>query len=342
MMGLGESELDAAALAQRGLVAALVLGLLGRSARDVRDARVLVGTLETLARAEPARVDLVVLVDAAVIADAELPAALAGVRRILGEGAAVALVVGSPVTCSFVHIARTIAPAARSPATSARTPLRDDAYARARRWAAPRAALRLAPRLDPDRFVRIASAAGAAGLTLVEADVATATPALARVRGIKTSRARALLTTIGLGAAARALLFVPSARAPKGGLARAKVERLADAWVSAGASGALHQAVDGEGRADDSAHPSALVSAALTILGERATAAVPPLAFGALLREARERWTSTARASGARATPSAKDSPDLAVALYRLAADDRIELHAVDPQNPTWTLTIAG
>ncbi|HSO37927.1 MAG TPA: hypothetical protein VLT33_35610, partial [Labilithrix sp.] len=269
-----------------------------------------------------AAVDLVVTVDAGVTVDAELPAALAGLRRVLGAGAAVALGGGSSVTRGFVHDART---GAAPPAPASR----EDAYAQARRWAAPRAAARLAPALDGDRFARIGDAAGAAGLLLVEADVATAAPALSRVRGVRTSRARALLSTFALGAAARALLFVPSDRAPRGGLARAKVERLADAWVSAGAA------------RSGPPHPSALVSAALTVLGERASAAAPPLAFDALRREARERGTATARASGARATPSAKDSLELASALYRLAADERVELYAVDPLAPTWVLTLA-
>ncbi|HSO34940.1 MAG TPA: hypothetical protein VLT33_20565, partial [Labilithrix sp.] len=183
MTALGTSELDAAALAQRALVAGLVLGVLGRSARHLRGTRVLVGALETLATAEHAAVDLVVTVDAGVTVDAELPAALAGLRRVLGEGAAVALVVGSSVTRGFVHDARTGA-APPVPAS------REDAYARARRWAAPRAAARLAPALDAERFARIVDAAGAAGLVLVEADVAMAAPALSRVRGVRTARAR--------------------------------------------------------------------------------------------------------------------------------------------------------
>jgi hypothetical protein len=314
-------ELDAAALAQRALVAALVLGVVGRTARDVRHARVLVGALEKLAAAEPAGFDLVVVRDGGVVAETGLPSALTAVRRVLGDGAAVALVVGSPVTCSFVQDARNLATASPHPA-------RDDAFALARRWATPRAAASLAPPLDHDRFARFLDAAAAAGLTLVEADVAGVAPGLARVRGIKTSRARALLTTLAIGSAARALLFVPAVRAPKGGLARAKVERLADAWVSAGA-------------ARDTAHSSALVGAALAILAERASAGHEPIAGGALLRDARERWTSMARESGTRATPSAKDATDLASALYRLAADERVELYAVDPQNPTWNLTIA-
>ena len=320
MTAPGANELDAAALAQRALVAALVLGLLGRTAREVREARVLVGALETLARGERAPIDLLVTVDAGVVGVDALPSALAGLRRVLGEGAAVALVVGSPFAHSFVHDARN---------PSGAPPPRDDAYALARCWAAPRAATRLAPTLDRERFARVVDAAAAADLTLVEADVATIAPALARVRGVKSARARALLTTIALGAAARALLFVPSGRAPRGGLARAKVERLTDAWVSAGAARA------------GATHPSLLVRAALTVLDERASAALPPLPFDALLRDARERWTATARASGARATPGAKDSSELAGALYRLAADERIELHAIDPQNPSWTLTIA-
>lgn len=320
MKELGTSELDAAELGQRALVAALVLGML--TAKELRGARVLVGALDTLAAAEPAAVDLVVMVDAGVVESADLPAALCGVRRVLGAGAAVALVAASTVTRALVQDAR-------NPRAIALEERRDDAYARARRWAVPRAAVRLAPGLDPDRFARIVEAAGAAGLALVEADVAAIAPALARVRGVKTARARALLTTVALGTAARTLLFVPSARAPKGGLAREKVERLADAWVSAGA-------------ARDSAHASALVSAALTVLEERADAKQGPLSFNLLLREARDRWTSAARARGERATASAKDSLELARALYRLAADDRIELRAKDPQDPNWVLTITS
>lgn len=319
MTAPGTNELDAAALAQRALVAALVLGLLGRTAREVREARVLVGALEKVACGEPAPVDLVVTFDAGFVEEAALPAALAGIRRVLGPGAAVALLVGSPVAHSFVLDARN---------GSTVLPPRDDAYSLARRWAAPRATARLAPAIDEGRLARLVDAAVGADLTLVEADVATVAPALARVRGVRTSRFRALLTTIALGATARALLFVPSGRAPRGGLARAKVDRLTDAWVSAGAA------------RTGAAHPSALVSAALTVLGERA-GTLSAMPFDALLREARERWTRDARAAGARATPSAKDSSELASALYRLAADERVELHAVDPQNPSWTLTIA-
>ncbi|MBX3189731.1 MAG: hypothetical protein KF819_22085 [Labilithrix sp.] len=142
-------------------------------------------------------------------------------------------------------------------------------------------------------------AARAIGSILVEPELP---PGLAKVRGLSGARGRALLATIAGGAAARPLLFVPAARAPKNGLAKVKVDRVAGGWVEA--TGATLSSAN------------ALVGAALDVLGERAE----PVRFDALLREAR-----------ARVTASTGDTSKLAEALLRFAAREEIELYAVDP-----------
>jgi|GEM_PF-1551860 len=298
----------ATALAHRALVAASVLGL----TKVTRGLRV---TVAELSAAHPgASADMVVLTDDGRVTELELPGATTRARAALGEGdeGVVALVVGSPVTRALVDTARDGVVASMEG--------RADAYARAFVWAAARTehAL-LAPSLDAERLRVFVDAAAESGLTLVEPE---ASPALARVRGLRSPRARALLATLSTGAGARPLLFVPSRVAPKGGLARAKVERLADGWVEAKA-GPPHGAAD-------------IVSAARAILG----ASPGPMPFKDLLREARERWTAHARAAGARATPSSADARNLAAALHQLGETDDVTLYALDPSDPRWKLTL--
>lgn len=307
------TPLDAADLAHRALVAASVLGL----RRATPGLRV---TVADLSAAPPeASADVLVVVDERQGALAEVPPSMARLRAALGAGddGVLALVVGSPIT-------RALASAADANLVTAMAG-REDTHARALVWAAGRvSAVRLAPPLDPERLGVIVEAAAASGLTLVEPEIAAASPALARMRGLRSPRARALAAIVGLGACARPLLFVPSNAAPKGGLARTKVERLADGWVAATKA------------SRPSAAPTDLVTAALAVLRD----GHGPMPFKELLREARERWASSARDAGARANPSSADVRDLATGLYRLAATDEVLLFALDPLQPAWELEV--
>jgi hypothetical protein len=236
-------------------------------------------------------------------------------------------VVGSVVTRELVDGAR------HAGESSAARAGDGDAYARAAEWAKLRSRASMAPAVAPERLAQIVDGAAAAGLTLVEPESGAVAPALARVRGMKSPRARALLATIALGASARPLLFVPAARAPKGGLVRLRVERLADGWVEAAFPSAIGEgpgAPDGE-----------LLDAALAILHDAARAGRGPVLFKELLREGRERWSSAARTRGGRATASASDAADLAAFLHRRAADESVLLYLLDPADPGWALTNA-
>lgn len=302
------SLIHATTLAHRALVAASVLGL-RKATRGLR-----VTVFELSAAHHGTTADVVVLTDDGRVPERELPGAMARARAALGESndGVVALVVGSPVTRALVDTAREGVVASMEG--------RADAYARAVVWAAARAEhATLAPSLDAERLRVVVEAAAGSGLTLVEPEPS---PALARIRGMRSPRARALLATVATGAGARPLLFVPSRVAPKGGLARAKVERLADGWVEAKA-GSAHAATD-------------IVSAARAILG----ASPGPMPFKDLLREARARWTSHARAIGARATPSSADARELAAALHQLGETEDVTLYALDPSDPGWELTL--
>ena len=311
-MGVAVNAAHLAQLAHRALVAAVVLGVTAPRRKHVTIAA---GEMAALAGADTSA-DLVVVLDAAVVAEADLATAIAGLRTQLGDGEAVALVVASPVI---------LAPSTPTPMP---TPERDDAYAQATAWASTRGSgTASAPPFDPSRLERIIELMELRGLLLVEPEIGLVAPGLGRVRGMRSARARALLATVALGASARPLLFVPTARAPKGGLARAKVERLADGWVSA------------RDELEPSADESPLVRAALRVLGDAARATSGPIAFKELLREARDRWSATARASGTRATQSAGDTPELAASLYRLSAEERVDLWLLDPAAPAWTLT---
>jgi hypothetical protein len=294
-------------------VAALVLGA-RKALSGVR-----VSVAEISAAAPSASADVLVVTDAGHVSDDGLPAVLRGWRAALGEGndGVLALVVGSPVTRSLVATASDDAVRAMSG--------REDAYARAVVWASARAAdATLAPPLVPERLAAFVDAAAAAGLTLVEPELSASSPVLSRIRGMRSPRARALAVTLALGAGARPLLFLPSPAAPKGGLARPKVERLVDTWVSAAPT------------SEQAPAATDIVSAARAVL----RASTGPLPFKDLLREARARWTTQARAAGARATPSSADARDLATALHHLGAADAVTLFALDPSAPDWTLTL--
>jgi len=188
---------------------------------------------------------------------------------------------------------------------------RTDAFARAARWAEIAARAPRAPAVGPSRLREIVAAASSAGLVLVEPDVphVRAQP--------KDAADRAVLATILLGATARPLLFVREGRAPKGGLARIRDERLLDGWI--------------EGRSRlPTATPPSLLGAALEALA----AADGPMPGKDLLREARARWAEGARATGTRAPTSASDGAVLAKELRRLWLDGAIELYAAAPGTP--------
>ena len=303
------SALDTTALAHEAIVAAIVLGVV----KAKRGLRVTVAELS----AAPSRASADVIVVTDVGREADVPAAIARFKAALDGDGILVLVVGSPVTRSLVATAR--------PDLVATLKGREDAYARAVVWAAARPAhAAVTPALDPERLDALAGAAAASGLTLVEPELSVASPALARIRGMQSPRARALVATVALGASARPWLFVPSRIAPKGGLGRAKVERLADGWVKAATT------------TETPASATDIATAALALLRE-ADGSMP---FRELLREARERWTADARAAGGRATPSSADARDLAAALHRLAAAGAVTLFALDPADPGWALTV--
>lgn len=315
--------LDAARLAHRAIVGATVMGLMGKAKRLA----IVVGELGAIARAAPSagHTDLVVTVDESSEDAAGIAKALDAARHSLSDDGILSLVVGSPVTAALIEVAASYGDAIASASAT-----RDDAYADAVAWAALRArsARLTAPPVEPSRLALLVEVAARQGLTLVEPEIAVSVPGLGRVRGMKSPRARALLATMASGTSARPLFFVPSARAPKAGLLRAKVERLADGWVASGAAGAAEEASD--------AMP--IVRAATAVLDDAACGGGGPMTFKELLREARERWSTDARANGQRATPSATDASDLAGALYRLAGDDRVELWMRDPAGSAMAL----
>jgi hypothetical protein len=295
---------SAEALAHRAVLAAMVLGVL----------KVRAG-LRVSVRESTSTSDVVVVTDA--------HPAMETLRARIADDGVVVLFVSSPVTRALIDVARDAELATRMTA-------RDDAYARAIGWAAARADRSVvAPDLEPQGFAAIVESAAKNDLVLVEPEVAALSPALARVRSLRSPRARALLTTIALGAAARPLVFVPSRVAPKGGLARPKPERLVDSWVESA----------GPRTSSEVPTRSDLVRAALDVLDDAARSSRGPFPFKELLREARERWSAGARERGARATPSSADARELAASLYMLGAAEDILLYAVDPASPGWLLS---
>lgn len=230
--------------------------------------------------------------------------------RISADGAVVVMV-RSPLAQALEDAAGSIDPIEAT---------RDDAYAHALRWAEARRGAPMATiAIDGEKLDGIVASAARGGLSLVEPDLAV------RARGVRTSPARALFATITSGARARPLVFVRSARAPKGGLARLKVERLTDGWVAPGAARSTAQGTEAI---------TDLTTAAITALEERGR----PVPFKELLREARERWAMAARAAGRPSTPATTDARDLATALHRLAVDERVTLSMLDPGAPGWVL----
>lgn len=309
----------AEAFAHRAMVEAVVAGLI----KPRRGLRVVV---EKASAGAGASADLMLMTDDAEVPTEGLAELMRRARGAIGDVGIVALVVGSVVTSELVEAA------GREHAESLAPGDRGDAYARAMTWATARATAlegtAMAPAVTPERLARLVEAAAAAGLALVEPETGAIAPALARVRGLRSASARALLATVALGSAARPLLFVPSARAPKGGFARLRVERLADGWVAAARPSAFAR----EGGAAD----GDLALAALAILNEAARAGRGPLLFKELLREARERWTAAARARGERATVSGSDAAELATSLHRRAAHESVLLYVLDPADPGW------
>lgn len=310
----------AEAFAHRAMVEAVVAGLLAPR----RGLRVVVEIPGAGATA-----DLMLMTDDGHVAAESLAERMSRAREAVGDVGIVAFVVGSVVTSEPVEAA------GREHVASGALRDRSDAYACAVAWATVRAsahdASTVAPAVTPERLLRLVEAAAAAGLTLVEPETAAIAPALARVRGLRSPRARALLATVALGSAARPLLFVPAARAPKGGLARLRVERLANGWVAA-ARPSIGEAFAAEGGTAN----GDLTVAALAILDDAARAGRGPLHFKELLREARERWTAAARARGARATVSGSDAAELATSLHRRAAHESVVLYVLDPADPGW------
>ena len=323
--------------AHRAVVAATVAGLL--EAR--RGLRVVVAGADASADADAdaslqgaadagaanAGAALLVMTDEGSVADGDVAAVMRRARACVGDAGLVALVVGSLVTRELVATAR------EAGESTLATGEGGDAYARALEWAREHIATELAPPVAPERLAHIVEAAAGEGLTLVEAESGTHAPALARVRRMKSPRARALLATIALGSGARPMLFVPTGRAPKGGLARLKVDRLADGWVEAGRPSPRdigRPAPNGD-----------LVRAALAVLDEAAGARRGPLPFKDLLREARERQSADARARGVRATAGSSDTADLAAFLHQCAAHEAVTLYVLEPRDPGWTLTAA-
>ena len=286
---------DAETLAHRALASATLYGLLPPAARVVFARPPEVSPRGAAGGLFDGRgvagADLVVTIDGGHLDEAAFGAT--------PPHGAVAVMIGST---SAVHlVAAGIAPD--------RT--RRSAFTRALAWAEHRRGP-VAPAVSPERVRELVARAGAAGLALVEPD-------LALLRGA-TSRApvdRAILATIALGATARPLLFVREARAPKGGLARLRDDRALDGWV--------------EGLAPPpGAAPTSLVEAALDVLIEGSG----PTRGKDLLREARSRWADAARALGVRAAPSASDGQALARGLVAAWLEGSIELYARDPAAP--------
>jgi hypothetical protein len=170
------------------------------------------------------------------------------------------------------------------------------AFARARAWAhgqrafltrsgrsaSPEAHVAgLAPPMTPTRLRALAADAAAAGLVLVE-------PELALVRGRPAPRFavdRAVLATVLLGPLARPLLFVPASRAPKRGIPKLREDRVLDAWVAR--SG-------GTWRTPLASEPFSLHEAAFGVLAEENA----PLPVKELLRRARTRSGSASASDG--------------------------------------------
>lgn len=169
------------AFVHRGLTAASLAGLLGRSLAGVRVRAGALGTLDGEA-------DLFVATDD-------------GSTAVPRVAAPLALVFSSPVAAALVRETTVTAPDAI------------EAYRLAREWAEARKGSDVAPPVTPERLVAITEAAAAAGLVLVEPELPLA---LAPLRtAFPRPVDRAVLASIALGALARPALFVPAARAPK-------------------------------------------------------------------------------------------------------------------------------
>lgn len=304
--------IDFEPLCHRSLHAAVLAGLVRKVTRGFR---VHAGALDVLAAGvEPH--DLVVAIDAPNASDAEVSELVRRVCSRLGEAPAalVALVVASPVAVALVAAAR----ADRGVDAASRA--EPGAFGRARAWASERVEAPLAPAVSPARLTRIAEGASAGGFVLVEPDLSASLPRLAASRAWRTPLDRAVASTMTLGLTARPVLFAPRASAPKGGAARLRLERVADGWVRLGPA-----PVGG-------ASSTPLVTAALETLEARRPSAI---AFKDLLREARARAALRGERAGS------DDARKLGDGLFSLALREHVELFAVDPAAPAWTLTRA-
>lgn len=314
-----------ASLLSRALTAAVVAGVLeGGAAASLRiGAGGAVGALGAVATAgnDRAAADgplalLVATEDGTPGPD--LPRALAAIAARIGPRGTFALVASSETAAALVRLAaRGASRAGHEGHEGHEGHARDDAWARAMEWARARTAAPVAPALSPERLEAIERAAVAAGLALVEPDVALHGAHLAKVKLPRSARARALLALTATGALARPLLFVASSRAPKGGLAKPRLDRLADAWVSRGA------AFDALAAAGEAARgPSTLEHHALAALRDAAPDTALP--FKDLLREARDRHARVATS----------DARHLAETLYRLSLDEIVGMSVLAPSTP--------
>jgi hypothetical protein len=181
----------------------------------------------------------------------------------------------------------------------------EDAFARAATWAAGVRALRLAPPVSPSRLRAIVTAAESAGWTLVEPDVPHD-----RLKTPRSPVERAVLWTVATGAIARPLLFVRTARAPKGGLAKVRPAQALEGTVSLRVPTEIST-------------PANLAEAALVVLSQRGCA----MAGAELLREARDLWAHRERARGRRAVASAEDGKVLAKALLQAWMAGEVDLY---------------
>lgn len=294
-----EGAYDWTALAHRALVAAAVYGLMPRSPRvacaTFDRARPVIHAIGPSidAVAVPAAPNVLVTVD-----DPSLdpPAFVAACESLGAPEGVLAVVVSSTSAAGLVR--------ARLETHGART----DAFARAAAWAANAASTPLAPPASASRIRELVAHAAGAGLALVEPEVT-----LVRTWTPRTAIDRAILSTIVSGATSRPLVFVPESRAPKGGLAKLREERVLDGWVQAVAVASFE--------------PTTLFGAALTLLAEDRA----PVTGKELLREARSRWSEAARARGERVTLSSSDGPTLVKALLDAWAEGTLALYALDP-----------
>jgi len=276
-------------LVEAALFAAVLLGVF---TRDVTRADVSAGALSA-----PLAGDCDVV--AAIDDDppiGELPRVFAAIERALRPDGAFVLVASDPSAAALVALAAANEPAAEG----------TRAWNAARSWADARRACVVAPPLRAERIRGIVASAAEHRLVLVEPEIAFRAPSLARVRVGNDATSRALVTMSAMAALARPLVFTRAAGAPRHGLAKPKLERVADAWVARGPAWHVRQTTD------------AVTRAALDVLAS----APRSLRVKELLREARARSRAT----------STDDVRRLAALLVRLAEDGAVRLALRSPE----------